>query len=68
LIVCHEAVSVSGFGAEILATISERHFGLLKRPPIRLAAPRIPISYAPNLEDEVRVTADDIAQAVRRID
>ena len=68
LIVCHEAVGVSGFGAEILATISERYFGLLKRPPIRVTAPRIPISYAPNLENEVKVTAKDISNAIRQMD
>jgi pyruvate/2-oxoglutarate/acetoin dehydrogenase E1 component len=68
LVVCHEAVGVSGFGAEILATISERYFGLLKRPPIRVTAPRIPISYAPNLENEVKVTAKDISNAIRQLD
>ena len=68
LVVCHEAVGVSGFGAEILATISERYFGLLKRPPIRVTAPRIPISYAPNLENEVKVTAKDISNAIRQMD
>jgi pyruvate/2-oxoglutarate/acetoin dehydrogenase E1 component len=67
-VVCHEAVGVSGFGAEILATISERYFGLLKRPPIRVTAPRIPISYAPNLENEVKVTAKDISNAIRQMD
>ena len=68
LVVCHEAVGVSGFGAEILATISERYFGLLKRPPIRVTAPRISISYAPNLENEVKVTAKDISNAIRQMD
>jgi len=68
LVVCHEAVGVSGFGAEILATISERYFSLLKRPPIRVTAPRIPISYAPNLENEVKVTAKDISNAIRQMD
>jgi len=68
LVVCHEAVGVSGFGAEILATISERYFGLLKRPPMRVTAPRIPISYAPNLENEVKVTAKDISNAIRQMD
>jgi pyruvate/2-oxoglutarate/acetoin dehydrogenase E1 component len=41
---------------------------LLKRPPIRVTAPRIPISYAPNLENEVKVTAKDISNAIRQMD
>ena len=67
LIVAHEAVGVGGFGGEIVATIAEKHFDKLQRPPIRLAAPRIPISYAPGLEDEVRVGAEKIATAVRSL-
>lgn len=67
LIVTHEAVDVGGFGGEVVATIAETCFDDLKRAPVRLAAPRIPISYAPNLENEVRVTAEDIAVAVKSI-
>mgnify|MGYP002628894157 CR=1 FL=1 len=67
LIVTHEAVGVGGFGGEVVATIAERHFASLRRPPLRLAAPRIPISYAPELENQVRVTARQIVAAVRRL-
>jgi pyruvate dehydrogenase E1 component beta subunit len=67
LIVTHEAVAVAGFGAEIAATVAERLHGELKAPVRRLGAPRILISYAPTLEDEVRVTADRIAAAVREM-
>lgn len=67
LIVAHEAVGVGGFGGEIVARIAEAHFDSLKRPPVRLAAPRIPIAYAPNLEDQTRVTAAMIADAARRL-
>ncbi len=65
LIVTHEAVGVGGFGGEIVATIAEKHFDALKRPPVRLAAPRIPISYAPGLENQVRVTAAQIFATVK---
>ncbi len=65
LVVAHEAVRVGGFGAEIAATVAERAHGHLKAPIRRLGAPRAPISYAPNLEDEVRVTADKVAGTVR---
>lgn len=67
LIVTHEAVGVGGYGGEIIATIAENHFDLLKRPPVRLAAPRIPISYAPELENQVRVTATAIEATVRKL-
>jgi len=65
LLVAHEAVRVGGFGAEIAATVAESVHDKLKAPVRRLGAPRAPISYAPNLEDEVRVSADNIAAAVR---
>jgi acetoin:2,6-dichlorophenolindophenol oxidoreductase subunit beta len=65
LIIAHEAVRVGGFGAEVSATVSETLHGKLKGPVRRLGAPRVPISYAPNLEDEVRVTADKIVAAAK---
>lgn len=65
LLVAHEAVSVSGFGAEIAATVAEEKFSALKSPIKRLGSPRAPVSYSPPLEDQVRVTADHIAAAVR---
>ena len=61
LLVVHEAVSAGGFGAEVAATVAEE----LGAPVRRLGAPRIPIPYAPPLEDRVRVTEDMIAAAVR---
>lgn len=67
LLVAHEAVKVGGFGAEISATVSEELFSDLKAPVQRIGSPRIPISYAPPLEEEVRVTADQIAASVRTL-
>jgi pyruvate/2-oxoglutarate/acetoin dehydrogenase E1 component len=63
LVVAHEAVQVGGFGAEIVATVTENVFSDLKSAPLRIAAPRIPISYAPTMESEVRITADQIIEA-----
>ena len=65
LLVVHEAVRVGGFGAEIAATVAERLHDYLKAPVQRLGAPRVPIAYAPPLEDELRVTPAMIAEAVR---
>ena len=63
LLVVHEAVAVGGFGAEVAATVAED----LGAPVRRLGAPRIPIPYAPSLEDRARVTEAMIAAAVREM-
>ncbi|MFN3615952.1 MAG: hypothetical protein ACK4WC_15515 [Rubrimonas sp.] len=39
----------------------------LKAPVRRLGAPRIPIAYAPPLEDKARVSQDSITDAVRSL-
>jgi pyruvate dehydrogenase E1 component beta subunit len=67
LVVAHEAVRVGGFGAEVAATVAERLHGKLEAPVKRLGAPRAPNSYAPNLEDCVRVTPAMIAAAAREL-
>ena len=67
LLVAHEAVGVSGFGAEIVASVCERQYDTLRAPPRRVTAPRVPIAYSPPLEDCVRVTPDRIVDAVRQL-
>ncbi|MEO3414287.1 alpha-ketoacid dehydrogenase subunit beta [Roseovarius sp. CAU 1744] len=67
ILVVHEAVSVAGFGAEVVATVSERLFGRLVTPPKRLGAPRIPVSYSPTLEDQVRVNPARIVGTVKHM-
>jgi acetoin:2,6-dichlorophenolindophenol oxidoreductase subunit beta len=64
LLVAHEAVQAGGFGAEIAATVAEELDGRLRAPVRRIGAPRIPIAYAPPLEDAARVTAAMIADAI----
>ena len=63
LVIAHEAVTVSGFGAEIAASVGEECFGGLRTPIRRLGSPRAQIAYAPPLEDMLRVDADSIAAA-----
>ncbi len=65
LLVAHESVAVGGFGAEVLASVSERAFDALKAPPRRLGAPRALVAYAPNLEDKMRVTPEMMVAAVK---
>jgi pyruvate/2-oxoglutarate/acetoin dehydrogenase E1 component len=67
LLVAHEAVAVGGFGAEVVATVAERAAHRLKVPPRRIGSPRGLIAYAPNLEDQMRVTAEAIAGAARQM-
>ncbi|WP_373084715.1 alpha-ketoacid dehydrogenase subunit beta [Sneathiella sp.] len=65
LVVAHESVAVGGFGAEIVATVAEKGGHFLKGPVRRLGAPRSLVSYAPNLEDMLRVTSKMIATAAQ---
>jgi len=67
LLVAHEAVQVAGFGAEIVATVVERAFSSLRAPIRRIGAPRVPIPYAPPLEDLLRVTSESIGSAAREL-
>lgn len=63
VLVTHEAVQAAGFGAEVAATVAE-HTGARVS---RLGAPRIPVGYASVLEQESRIGADAVAQAVRAL-
>jgi pyruvate dehydrogenase E1 component beta subunit len=65
LLIVHEAVETGGFGAEIAASAGEALFGDLKAPVRRLGAPRIPIPYAPPLEEICKISPAQIADAVR---
>jgi pyruvate dehydrogenase E1 component beta subunit len=56
---------VAGFGAEIAASVAEELHFELKAPVRRLGAPRIPIAYAPPLEDRARVSDTAIIDAVK---
>jgi pyruvate/2-oxoglutarate/acetoin dehydrogenase E1 component len=63
LLVTHESVQVGGFGAEVVATVAQEMPVKVRR----LGAPRSLISYAPNLENQVRVTAGMMATAAREL-
>ena len=65
LVVAHESVAVGGFGGEIVATVAECLIPRLRSQPRRIGAPRSPIAYAPNLEDQLRVTPAMIARIAR---
>ena len=65
LLVVHEAVEVGGFGAEVVARVIDRVVPAGVKTIKRLGAPRIPIPFAPPLENEVRVTAEKVVKAVK---
>jgi pyruvate dehydrogenase E1 component beta subunit len=62
-LVVHEAVQAGGFGAEIAATVAEELGVRVKR----LGAPRLPVPYAPPLEELCRIAPARIAGAVREM-
>lgn len=67
LLCVHEAVQVGGFGAEIAASVGEHLFKSLTTAVRRLGAPRIPIAYAPPLEQHARIDSDRIASTVKEM-
>lgn len=64
LLVVHEAVQAGGFGAEIVATAAQE----LSVRVRRVGAPRVPVPYSPPLEDEVRLDAEAVIEAARRME
>lgn len=67
LLVAQEAVRVGGFAAEVALTVAEELGPALKAPVKRIGAPRMPVPYAPTLEDEYRVTDAHIIAAAKAL-
>lgn len=67
LLVVHEAVTTSGFGAEILARMVERLGPSAIRAAGRLGQPRVPVPFAPPLEDALKPDADKVVAAAERL-
>jgi pyruvate dehydrogenase E1 component beta subunit len=67
LLVAHQAVTVGGFGAEIVAEVTEHLFAALRCPPRRLGAPRTPVPYAQPLEALCRVATARIVSCARQM-
>ncbi|MHB8867876.1 MAG: alpha-ketoacid dehydrogenase subunit beta [Thermoleophilia bacterium] len=64
LVIVHEAVRTSGFGAEIAAIVADEGFDLLDAPIKRVTAPDTPVPFSPVLEDAYLPSADTIKAAV----
>jgi 2-oxoisovalerate dehydrogenase E1 component len=64
LVIVHEGRKTHGFGAELVARLTEEHWGQLKAAPLRIAAMDIPVPFAPELEAAYRPSKDKIIEAI----
>lgn len=64
LIVLHEGRRTHGFGAELVARLTEKHFSSLKAAPLRIASLDLPVPFAPELEHAFRPTKDKIIERI----
>jgi acetoin:2,6-dichlorophenolindophenol oxidoreductase subunit beta len=66
LVIAHEAVVRSGFGAEIAAIAAEDYFDLLRAPVVRVCGHNTPVPYGPEFEQFVLPGTDRIAEGIRK--
>ncbi|HZZ20215.1 MAG TPA: thiamine pyrophosphate-dependent enzyme [Opitutaceae bacterium] len=64
LIVLHEGRRTHGFGAEVVARITEGCETPLKAPPLRIAAMDLPVPFAAELEAAFRPSKDKAIQLI----
>jgi 2-oxoisovalerate dehydrogenase E1 component len=64
LVVIHEGRRTHGFGAELVARLTEKHFHSLKAAPLRIASLDIPVPFAPELENVYRPTRDKAIEQI----
>ena len=57
-------VKTHGFGAELVAELTEKHFFALEAPPLRIAALDLPVPFAPELEQAFRPTVDKAIEQI----
>ncbi|MEY2588576.1 MAG: 2-oxoisovalerate dehydrogenase component, partial [Acidimicrobiaceae bacterium] len=67
VLVLHEDVRTSGFGAEVASWIAQECFGDLDAPVVRIGAKDCHVAYEPTLEDAILPQAGDIATALRTL-
>ena len=62
LVVLHEGRRTHGFGAELVARLTEEHFATLKAAPLRIGALDLPVPFAPELEQAFRPTKEKLIE------
>jgi acetoin:2,6-dichlorophenolindophenol oxidoreductase subunit beta len=67
LLVVHEAAAPCGLGAELIALASERAFGALKAPPLRITGPDAPAPASWALEQAGVPQPQAVVQAAQRL-
>src|SRR5207237_9780722 len=67
LVVAHEAVKRSGFGAELAAIVAEKALDDLDAPIVRVGARAIPMPYNAALERPVIPPQTGLAEAIRSL-
>ncbi len=67
LLVVHEAVTTGGFGAEVVARVTERLGPGALRGVARLGQPRVPVPFAPPLEDALKPDAAKVVAAAEAL-
>jgi 2-oxoisovalerate dehydrogenase E1 component len=64
LVVLHEGRLTHGFGAELVAQLSEGCFGALEAPPLRIGSLDLPVPFAPELEAAFRPTREKVIERI----
>ncbi len=67
MVIVHEAVRTSGFGAEIAATLAEEGFDYLDAPIKRLGGAFSPVPYSPVLESAFLPSEEKIIATVKSL-
>ncbi|MBD9384490.1 alpha-ketoacid dehydrogenase subunit beta [Achromobacter sp. ACM02] len=67
LLIVHEAVEAFGVGAEIAARMADIGFDELDAPIARVAAPFVPVPFAPSLEEQYQPQEADVIAAARKL-
>ena len=63
----HDATRFCGFGAELVALVTESCFAQLKAPPRRIAAPDIPVPFTPPQEEFYKPSAEKVVRTIREL-
>ena len=67
LVIVHEAIGCTGYGAEIAAIVAQEAFDYLDAPIVRVTAPFTHCPFSPPLEQEYVPSEAKIIQAVKSI-